>query len=407
MRYSRVADGLLWTFLWRTTDNPLVAEPEVAARSRVGRGGFPAPALLLAILALAGTAVREWPQLHSQGSLAKLLSGPGDYAPLEILAALFRGQSVAAAYLHSHQPYPLPYLLAFAPFGLLQEPWLRVAVTLFSIAFVLVAVWLLAGESPNPGLLPALISVPLVATLLSPHITSTLGLLGVCLAAWAQPRRNWAVMGVGLAIAFVRPPNALPLLAVLVYSSWDQPLGLLKAVVAGAVAMLPFLAWAFWLDPAWLETYRANIAHTDYAGLPLLAINIGGTWGVVLLQAAAVLGALLLARSQRGKPLDPDLGTLAIAIGVLSSKLSGPYSGLYALPALARLGVRPRLAWTPWIASGLGWLMEITFLPAMLAGAGGPPEWESVIAYGFVLAVWPLARRAEPVVAVRAVSSSA
>jgi hypothetical protein len=406
VRYSRIADGLLWTFLWRTTDKTLVAEPAVVRAARV-RQGLTAAAVLLVLLALAGTAVREWPQLHQQGSLAKLLGGPGDYAPVEIIAALFHGQSVAAAYLHSHQPYPLPYLLAFAPFGMLDEPWLRVAVTLFSIAFVLVAVWLVAGESPNPGLLPALISVPVVATLLSPHITSTLGLLGVCLAAWAQPRRNWALMGVGLAIAFVRPPNALPLLAVLVYSSWDQPLGLLKAIAAGAVAILPFLAWAFWLDPGWIATYSANIAHTDYAGLPSLAINLGGTWGVILLQVAAVLGALLLARSQRGKPLHPDLAAIAIAIGVLSSKLAGPYSGLYALPALARLGLRPRLAWTPWIASGLGWLMEISFLPTMLAGAGGPPEWESVVAYGFVLAAWPLARRAGPVVAVRAVSSSA
>ncbi len=383
-----------------------MAEPAVARAARVGQG-LPAAAAALVLLALAGTAVREWPQLHSRGSLAKLLGGPGDYAPVEIIAALFRGQSVAAAYLHSHQPYPLPYLLAFAPFGLLDEPWLRVAVTLFSVAFVLIAVWLLAGDSPNPGLLPALISVPVVATLLSPHITSTLGLLGVSLAAWAQPRRRWALLGVGLAIACVRPPNVLPLLAVLVYSSWDQPLGLLRAAVAGAAALLPFLAWAFWLDPAWLATYSANIAHTDYAGLPLLAIHIGGTWGVVVLQAVALLAALLLARARRGRPLDPDLAALVIAIGVLSSKLAGPYSGLYALPALARLGLRPRLAWTPWIASGLGWLMEISFLPAMLAGAGGPPEWESVIAYGFVFAAWPLARRADPVLPVRAVSSSA
>jgi hypothetical protein len=100
-------------------------------------------------------------------------------------------------------------------------------------------------------------------------------------------------------------------------------------------------------EPAWLATYSANIAHDDYAGVPLLAINLGGTWGVVFLQLAAVLVALLLARSQRGKPLDPDLAAFVIAIGVLSWKLAGPYSGLYALPALARLGLRPRLPGRP------------------------------------------------------------
>jgi hypothetical protein len=250
---------------------------------------------------------------------------------------------------------------------------------------------LLGGGWRNPGFLPALISVPLFADLLTAHATSQLGLTGLCLAAWAQPRRRWVLMGVGLAIGLIRPPNALPLMAVLIYSSRSEPFGLLKAVLAGAAVMLPLVALAFWLDPAWVGIYGVNVGHTDYAGLPLVAIRLGGTWGLVLLQIATILGALFLARSRRGQLLDPDLAAYVIAIGVISSKLAGPYSGIFALPALARLGLRPQLAWTPWMASGAAWLLELTFVPGMVAGALAPPVWESIIAYWFVFAAWPLA----------------
>ncbi|HEY8952287.1 MAG TPA: hypothetical protein VIP78_06980 [Candidatus Dormibacteraeota bacterium] len=263
--------------------------------------------------------------------------------------------------------------------------------TLCCFGLFLLSMRLLAGGWRNPGFLPALISVPLFADLLTAHVTSQLGLTGLCLAAWAQPRRRWVLMGVGLAIGLVRPPNALPLLAVLIYSSWTQPFGLLKAAIAGAAVMLPLVALAFWLDPAWVAIYSVNVGHTDYAGLPLVAIRLGGTWGLVLLQIATILGALYLVRSRRGQPLDPDLAAYVIAIGVLSSKLAGPYSGIFALPALARLGLRPQLAWTPWMASGAAWLLELTFVPGILAGALGPPVWESIIAYWFVFAAWPLA----------------
>ena len=263
--------------------------------------------------------------------------------------------------------------------------------TFTCLGLFLVSLRLLGGGWRNPGLLPALISVPLFLDLLTAHITSELGLTGLCLAAWAQPRRRWVLMGVGLAIGLIRPPNALPLLAVLVYSSWADPLGLLKAAVAGGAALLPLVALAFWLDPAWIAIYSLNVGHTDYAGLPLVAIHLGGTWGLVLLQVATILVALYLARSRRGQPLDPDLAAYVIAIGVLSSKLAGPYSGIYALPALARLGLRPQLAWTPWMASGAAWLLELILAPAMVAGAFAP-GWPSAIAYWIVFAAWPLAR---------------
>jgi hypothetical protein len=264
-------------------------------------------------------------------------------------------------------------------------------VTLFCLGLFLVSMRLLAGGWRNPGFVPALMSVPLFADLLTAHATSQFGLAGLCMAAWAQPRRRWAVMGVGLAIGLIRPPNALPLLAVLIYSSWGEWHGLIKAALAGASLMLPFAAVAFWLDPSWVAVYSSNVGHTDYAGLPLVTIHLAGTWGLVLLQIVTVLGALYLARARRGQPLDPDLAAYVIAIGVVSSKLAGPYSGIFALPALARLGLRPKLAWTPWIASGAAWLLELTFFPGILAGEHGPPVWESVIAYWFVFAAWPLA----------------
>jgi hypothetical protein len=81
-----------------------------------------------------------------------------------------------------------------------------------------------------------------------------------------------------------------------------------------------------------------------------------------------------------------------IALGVLPSKLSGVYSGLYALPAIARLGFRPTLWWTPWVVSAAAWLFELSLFPGTRMSVVGPP-WESVLAYWFVFAAWPLAVR--------------
>jgi hypothetical protein len=348
-------------------------------------------AAVLGLLAVAGAATREWSLLNRPGEWGTFFSGPGDFAPAAIVNALDHGGSVATVYANSLQPYPLPYLLAFAPFGFLGDPWIRPAVTLLCLGLFLLSLRLLAGGWRNPGLVPALISAPLFVDLLTGHATSQLGLTGLCLAAWAQPRRRWILMGVGLAIGFIRPPNALPLLAVLVYGSWGEWRGLLKAVIAGAGLALPFVALAFWLDPSWVPAYLSNVGRTDYAGLPLVAMQLGGTWGLILLQIATIGGALFLARRHRGRPLEADLAAYVIAIGVVSGKLGGPYSGIYALPALARLGLRPRLAWTPWLASAAAWLLYLTFLPGILAGEPGPPGWESVIAYWFVFAAWPLA----------------
>jgi hypothetical protein len=358
--------------------------------SRVGRRLAPAGVLLFGVLAGAGTVSREWPQLQRPSLWAAIFSGPGDFPPGAVLSALFHGHSVAGVYASPLAPYPLPYLLAFAPLELIRDPWIRPAITIICLGLLAFSVLLLAGRTDR-ALIPALVSVPVLQQILSPHLPAEVGLAGVCLAAWSQPRQRWVVMGVGLAMALERPPNALPLLAVLVWCSWGQWRGLLKAALTGAAVMAAPVLVAFWIDPGWLAVYTANLHYTMYAGLPLLALDMGGTWGLVGLQLATVAVALFLVRDLRGRPLDADLAAFVISLGVLSSKLSGPYSGIYALPALVRVGLRPQLAWTPWLASGVGWIMELTFLPAMLAGAAAPPAWESVVAYWFVLAAWPLA----------------
>jgi hypothetical protein len=348
------------------------------------------------LVALAGIVSREWALLHQPDAWGRFFSGPGEFPPQAVVTAFVHGQSVAAAYAQLGpspypQPYPLPYLLAFIPVGLLGDPLLRPAVILLCACLFIASLTLLGGGLRNPGIWPVLISVPLLDSLLTSHLPSAVGLTGLCLAAWAQPRRRWVLLGVGMAIGLIRPPNALPLLAVLVYSSWGEWRGLIKAAAAGACVLLPLVLLAFWLDPGWVSVYRDNLGTTVYAGLPLVVLDLGGTWALILLQAATILGALYLVRSRRGQPLDSDLAAYAISLGVLSSKLSGVYSGIYALPALARLGLRPQLSWTPWIASGAAWLLELSFLPGMLAGAPGPPGWEAVIAYWFVFAAWPLA----------------
>src|SRR5260370_9857315 len=105
------------------------------------------------------------------------------------------------------------------------------------------------GGWRDPGFGAALISVPLLADLLTAHATSQLGLTGLCLAAWAQPPRRWVLMGVGLAIGLIRPPNALPLVAVPLFSSVAQPLGLVNAVLPRAPVTLPPAALALFRPP--------------------------------------------------------------------------------------------------------------------------------------------------------------
>ncbi len=352
---------------------------------------------MFALIAIAGIVSRElW--LQHPSAFGRFFSGPGDFPPQAVVTAFFHGQSVAAAYAQLGtsaypSPYPLPYLLAFIPIGLLGDPFVRPAVILMCACLFVVSLRLLGIGWRNPAAWPVLISVPVLDSLLASHLLSEVGLAGLCLATWAQPRRRWVLVGVGMAIGLIRPPNALPVAAVLVYSSWGEWRGLIKAAAGGACLLVPLLLFAFWLDPAWLGAYRNNLGTTVYAGLPLVALEFGGVWGLVLLQLATILGALFLVRSRRGQPLDTDVAAYAISLGVLSSKLSGAYSGIYAMPAVARLGLRPQLSWTPWIASGATWLLELTFLPGMLAGAPGPPEWESVVAYWFVFAAWPLAVR--------------
>jgi hypothetical protein len=77
---------------------------------------------LFGLLAVAGATSREWPLLSRPGVWGAVFSGPGDFAPANIVTALVHGTSVATVYAQGGQPYPLPYLLAFAPFGLVDDP---------------------------------------------------------------------------------------------------------------------------------------------------------------------------------------------------------------------------------------------------------------------------------------------
>jgi hypothetical protein len=88
------------------------------ARSRLQAIGV----ALFGLLAVGGAISREWRLINRPGDWGTVFSGPGDFAPANIVAALVHGASVATAYAHSGQPYPLPYLLVFTPFGLLDDP---------------------------------------------------------------------------------------------------------------------------------------------------------------------------------------------------------------------------------------------------------------------------------------------
>src|SRR5258708_11063889 len=194
---------------------------------------------LFGLFALAVMVSRVWSPLHHPKVWAGMFSGPGALPPKGVVEAVLPGQSVGAAYVATGQPYPLPYLIAFVPVELLGDPWVRPATTALSIGLLVFSMWLLGALRRNPAVWPVLISPPVFFDLLSPHLTTEVGLAGLCLAAWAQPRRRWIVLGVGMGIGLIRPPNALPLLAVLIYTHWGGSRGLSKAANAAGWLVLP------------------------------------------------------------------------------------------------------------------------------------------------------------------------
>jgi hypothetical protein len=311
--------------------------------------------------------------------------------------ALVHGASVHAAYggVRWDNSYPLPYELAFAPLGFLPAPAVALLARVLSLGLLLVA---MAAWEPRPGssrwsLVPILVSLPAAQLLVSDHVMSALGLAGLSCALLAQRRERWALAGVALAAGLVRPFNAAPVVAILALATWRRPRAALTLALACAATLAPLVLASYAVDARWVDDYRGNLSAYPMAGPTRLAVASAGLPGLVALVAVVVLLAAWIARPQNGST-GPDRASLALSLSVVAAPIEGFYPGVFALPALLRVGQRPAYWIVPWLASALAWAALPAALPALFG-----PAWLSAFSVLSATDLWlvvnsyPLLRR--------------
>jgi heme A synthase len=172
----------------------------------------------------------------------------------------------------------------------------------------------------------------------------------------------------------------------------------LAHAAAGAIAvLLPLCVVAQIWDPTWLSDYVQNAAGVRFQGPPLIARQAFGTAGPVIISLALAVVAVALGWRRRNQPVDLDTAALILALTVLVSNAGGFYTAIYALPAVARLGMRAGLGTVPWLLTAIPWLVVVIEAPALL---GSSPKLTveplSLLAFALPLACLPLLRPARP-----------
>src|SRR5260370_21154007 len=148
--------------------------------------------------------------------------------------ALERGLQYGQSFLFA---YPLPIYLPFAPLGLLPDPWPQRIAPVICLAFLAPGLWLWGGRRA-PVLAAALLSPVGLGGLVHSNFNTAVALFGLGLAGWATRRGHPPLIGLGMALSPLPPPNCLPALAVLLASGWRWR-GRAGAVAGGAVVMVP------------------------------------------------------------------------------------------------------------------------------------------------------------------------
>jgi hypothetical protein len=295
--------------------------------------------------------------------------------------------------------YPPPYELLVLPLAALPD-WVAGIIGRCLVAGLLgLALWLWqeGDRGVRHALWPVLLSLPALHAFVTDHLFSAIGLFAVSLALWAQRRDRWYLVGAAVALGLIRFTNALPVIAMLLVGAWGRPKQILQAIAGGLVVVGPLAVVTTWLDPSWVSDYAYSLNAYPLAGWPRLAQSAGGVIGVGVLQLVVAAAAAWLVRHRAGRPLDPDSSALGLALSIVSAPGEGPYTGIFTLPALARVGGRPGREALPWIASTAAWAALIL---AGLFYAGS--DWQSVWALFTLVSTWfllhgyPLLRERQP-----------
>lgn len=362
-----------------------------AALARAQESLLQVRALTFTLVAIAGVVVWGWaqPSGHILNFDFAQAWGPDR-------AVIFGGPGYGQLW----SAYPLPIILLFLPFGALSAAAAMVVAAMLTAALLIAALLLVEGGpidvqaalAKANRLLPALISLPVLASIQDTHAFSALGLLALVGAVSARERARLFLFGLSAAVAFVRPINALPV--VLCCLVGLRPRDLARAAVGGASVGLPLVVIAFLIDKEWPSQYVAALNEYSSAGLYRMLNYLGGAPALITI-LLAIGGATGIA-SARGRQL-ADMAYLGMAATVLLTPTNGLYTAVFALPALTRIGMRKGTEWFPWAASGSAWMSTLAAAPWLL-GSAGPVALSllSAIAYWFVLnsypLLWPTAR---------------
>jgi hypothetical protein len=263
----------------------------------------------------------------------------------------YAGRSFLAGnhdYLPYHLPkldefyYPAPYIVLLLPFVLFSldvtSDLARGVAAVGLVALVGGWAWTRSGGFRLAWLLA--LSLPVVTAVYLGQLPSTLGLVALSVAIWAQRRGSWWLVGLAAAVGGLRIANALPVITILVIGGWGQWRNLGRAVAAALVVLVPATVLISYWYPGWLVDYAGFVANYKY-GLPALARQLVGTPGPLLLELLACGLAATWSRRDAGRPLDLDRAALALGLGAVLGPVSAPYAAAALIPAFIRLAMRP------------------------------------------------------------------
>ena len=295
--------------------------------------------------------------------------------------------------------WPPPHEVAFLPLSYL--PWPVAHVVSIGLCAIVMAIAVMLWSKRQglrrleSGLWPMLLSAPVFAVIWIDQLQAAVGLVALSLALWAQRRERWWLVGVAGAFGMIRVANAIPVLVILLLSLWGRPKQLAIAVGTALLAMAPLVAISFVWDPQWVQDYVAGISAYPFNGTAKLASHSFGYPGLAVLALVTSLLGVWLTRRGIGGRLDPGRSALAMGITVLVAPLGGLYCGIFVLPALLRLGMRPGFSLVPWIAALAPWVIILALSPLLLGPDPGLTlNFISFLDFGLLLLAYPLLRLA-------------
>jgi hypothetical protein len=331
--------------------------------AREGLVGRFLPFLALAILALVGQLV----VLQAAATVFGGHLGFGfDFLPIwRTGVAIVHGARPALS-AASQNFYPLPEEMLFIPLGLLPAVAAQILTLGATAALLIVTPWLWVQRRPYwQGVLLVLLSLPVISTATIDQFQSALGVAAVSLLVWAHNRQRWSLVGVGAALALIRPVNALPVLIMLVIAVLQKRTGTRAMLISAGAILVPASLVATSIAPGWGWQYVAALHGYPVTGLLGMVKGQFGIVGIFGLTVLLCSFAVWLMR-ETGGILEPDAVAAVLALSVLVAPLPGLYCLVFVIPAVLRVGQRPRLAAAPWLVSITPWLIVLVLSPELL-----------------------------------------